>query len=254
MRARRLVVGTLCGAILCFWCGWASGFHHSTSAAFATWGVSLVGVVMIDVLFWQGRHHRRPALLLAPAGGPWPWPGHGGGRRALLGASPWLAIIVVVLVWEVLGIDTGAHDPHLTISALAQAFRPLHAALLLVWILVGIGYGAARARAPVTEASGGREPGAAARLAGAGGMQSVVIGGHYYPLAPALLLPQSRAVGVAFWIAVIVAFGLVDLVARRSGGRLATAEEFVRLVSGPPLANVALMAAWTFGGWHLFAH
>ena len=85
-------------------------------------------------------------------------------------------------------------------------------------------------------------------------MQSVVIGGHYYPLAPALLLPQSRAVGVAFWVAVIAAFGLVDLVARRSRRRLATGEEFVRLVSGPPVARLALVAAWTFAGWHLFAH
>jgi hypothetical protein len=165
-----------------------------------------------------------------------------------------LAVIAVVVVWEVLGIDTGPHQPHLTISALAQAFRPLDAALLLVWILIGIGYGAARARAPVTEPSGGREQGTTARLTGAGGMPGAAAGGHHLPLAPALLLPQSRAVGVAFWVAVIAAFGLVDLVARRSRRRLATGEEFVRLVSGPPVARLALVAAWTFAGWHLFAH
>jgi hypothetical protein len=219
-----------------------------------TWGISVGAVVIIDVLFWQGRHHRRPALHLAPADGPWPRPGHGGGRRALLGIAPWLAITLVVVVWEALGIDTGTHEPHLTISALAQAFRPLDAALLLVWILVGIGYGAARARAPLPAASERREPRAVGPLAGAGGMQGAATAGHHPAVVPALLLPQSRAVGVAFWIAVIVALGLVDLWARSSGGRLATAEEFARLVSGPTLANIALIAAWTFAGWHLFAH
>ncbi len=222
-----------------------------------TWGLSLVGVVAIDVLFWRGRRHRRPGWRLAPADGPWPRPGQGGGRRTLLGVWPWLAIIVVVVAWEVLGIDTGTHQPHLTISALAQAFRPLDAALLLVWILIGIGYGAARARAPVTEASGERKQGAGGHAAGAGGISTVqkaAAGGHHARLVPALLLPETRSAGVAFWIAVIVAFGLVDLAARRSGGRLATAEEFARLVSGPPVANMALVAAWAFAGWHLFAH
>ncbi len=250
-------MGALCGAILCAWCGWASGFHHSTAPAFVTWGVSLASVVVIDVLWWQGRHRRRPGWHLAPADTPWPRPGRGGGRRIVLGAWPWLTIIVVVVVFEVLGIDTGTHEPHLTISALAQAFRPLDAALLLVWVLVGIGYGAARARAPVTEPGGSEERGAVGHLAGAGGMGGVkgaAAAGHCAPLVPGLLLPQTRAAGVAFWIAVIVAAAVVDLVARRSGGRLATAEEFVRLVSGPRLANVALVVAWTFAGWHLFAH
>ena len=38
-------------------------------------------------------------------------------------------------------------EAHLTISALAQAFRALNAALLLVWMLAGLGYGLTRARA-----------------------------------------------------------------------------------------------------------
>ena len=70
---------------------------------------------------------------------------------------------------------------------------------------------------------------------------------------PALLLPKSRAVGVAFWVGPIVACGLVELAARRSRGRLADAEEFVRLISGPPVDNVLLIFAWTYAGWHLFA-
>ena len=60
---------------------------------------------------------------------------------------------MVALAWDVLGIDTGPHEYHLTISALAQAYRPLNAALLLVWMLAGVGYGAARARAPVASTS-----------------------------------------------------------------------------------------------------
>jgi hypothetical protein len=48
------------------------------------------------------------------------------------GVAPWLGFIVVIVAWEVLGIDTGPNQYHLTISALAQAYRPLNAALLLV--------------------------------------------------------------------------------------------------------------------------
>ena len=57
-------------------------------------------------------------------------------------------LLAVALAWDVLGIDTGPHQYHLTISALAQAYRPLNAGLLLVWMLVGVGYQAARVRAP----------------------------------------------------------------------------------------------------------
>ena len=76
-------------------------------------------------------------------------------------------------------------------------------------------------------------------------------GGHH--AVPALLLPQSPPVGVAFWVAVPVAAVLIDLTARRSGGRRADAEEFVRFVSTSTVANVALIAAWLFAGYHLFA-
>jgi hypothetical protein len=157
--------------------------------------------------------------------------------------------MLVVLVWEVLGIDTGPRQAHLTISALAQAFRPLDAALLLVWILVGLGYGAARARAPVGWLSGetahGASPGASSTAA--------VVAGHP-AIVPALLLPPSRAVGVTFWAGLIVACVLVEIAARRSRGRLADAEEFVRQISGPTAANALLIVMWMYAGWHLFAH
>ena len=70
---------------------------------------------------------------------------------------------------------------------------------------------------------------------------------------PALLLPSSRPVGVVFWVAVPVVAILIDLVARRSGGRMAKADEFVRFISTAQAANVALILGWTFAGYHLFA-
>ena len=57
---------------------------------------------------------------------------------------PWLILVLVAVAWDVLGIDTGPHQYHLTISALAQAYRPLNAALVLFWILAGVGYEMAR--------------------------------------------------------------------------------------------------------------
>ena len=240
------------GAALAGWCGWVSGFHRSSTAAEVTWVVSLALVVGVGLLFWLGRRGSRVGWHLDPAAEPWPRPGCGGGRQALLGAAPWLVVIVVVAAWDALGIDTGTHEAHLTISALTEVYRPLNALVLLIWMLVGIGYAAARARAPVarTAADGGvaagrTEPGAAWVAF------AVPVAGH--PVAPALLLPSNRPVGVAFWIAVLVATVVVDGAARRSAGRVATAEEFARFISTAWPAKVALIAAWTVAGYHLFA-
>jgi hypothetical protein len=60
-------------------------------------------------------------------------------------------------------------------------------------------------------------------------------------------------VGVVFWLALLLATVAVDLAARRSAGRIATAEEFARFISSAWPANVALIAAWAFAGYHLFA-
>ena len=79
----------------------------------------------------------------------------------------------------------------------------------------------------------------------------MTLGGH--PVVPGLLLPSSPAAGVAFWIAVPIAALLVDLAARRSHGRVASAEELARFISTPLAANVALIAVWVFAGYHLFA-
>jgi hypothetical protein len=146
----------------------------------------------------------------------------------------------------------------LTISALSQAFRPLNALLLLVWMLLGIGYAAARARAPSgalrRDGSSGRTVEAGRRGGGAlcaAGLAPGGGGGHQ--LTPALLLPSNRPAGVSFWIGLLVVAVAVDLIARRSAGRVATAEEFARFISTAAGVNVVLIAAWAFAGYHLFA-
>jgi hypothetical protein len=45
----------------------------------------------------------------------------------------------------------------------------------------------------------------------------------------------------------------LDLVARRSRGRLASAGDVARLVGANPLANVFVALAWGYAGYHLFA-
>jgi hypothetical protein len=249
VRGRRFLLVAVALA-LGAWCGWVSGFHRSTTAAEVTWVLSLAAVVAVDVALWRGSKGSAVGWRLQPAAEPWPRPGRGGGRRALGGVAPWFVLIVVAVAWDVLGIDTGPHEAHLTISALAQAYRPLNAALLLVWMLVGVGYEVARVRTPRGAApaagAGGPREGVAWCAAGA-----APVPGHQ--LAPALLLPSSRPAGVAFWVAVVVAACAVDLVARRSQGRLASAEEFVRFISTATAANVVLIVAWAFAGYHLFA-
>jgi hypothetical protein len=211
-------------------------------------------VVAIDLVLWRGRRHHRPDWPFSPAEKPWPRPDRGGPRRAFLGVAPWLVLCLAILAWELLGIDTPPKQIHLTISALAQEYRPIHAALLLLWILVGIGYGVARARVPAVN---GPLSGLGQGLSPDGSSSAVAVAavfvGHLTPI-PALLLPQDRAVGVAFWLAVVVVAMLLDFTARGSRGRMATGEELLRLISGSPIARIFLIVAWTFGGWHLFAH
>jgi hypothetical protein len=253
VRGHRIALA-LAGVALCAWCGWVSGDHRTTFAAELTWVLTVVAVILIDVALWRGKTGRRLGWHLEPVRDPWPRPGDGGGGPALRGVAPWLALMVVVVAWEVLGIDTGPHQYHLTVSALAQAYRPLNAALLLVWVLVGIGYEAARVRAPIGDAQAlehQEDPNVREGGTALAAMTAISVGGHH--AAPALLLPQSPPVGVAFWVAVPIAAVLIDVTARRSGGRRADAEELVRFISTSWPANVALIAAWVFAGYHLFA-
>jgi hypothetical protein len=224
-----------------------------TAAAEVTFIVTLATVVLVDIALWRSSRAGGPTWHVEPAHQPWPRDGRGGHGPALRGVAPWLALILAVAAWEALGIDTGPHQYHLTVSALAQAYRPLNAGLLLAWVLVGFGYEVALVRAPIDRGhtrahrERPRDPdhgGAFAMAAGSVGVQHG---------APALLLPQSPPAGVAFWILVPVVAVLVDWAARRSGGRIASAEEFIRFISSAPLARYALIVAWVVAGYHLFA-
>jgi hypothetical protein len=249
----RGIAGGLAALALCAWCGWASGFHRTTPGADITWLATAVAVVAFDLTLWRGASTGRAALGLEPARDPWPRPGRGGAEAALRGLAPWLGLIAVIVAWEGLGIDSGPHQYHLTISALAQAYRPLNAAVLLVWAIVGVGYAAARVRAP-TDGTDGRRRQDTARSPDEGAKFAVAVGSvgvHHGPTA--LLLPQSPGIGVAFWVAVPVVAVLIDASARRSAGHRATAEECVRFISSAWPVNFALIAAWGLAGFHLFA-
>lgn len=204
-----------CALALCAWCGWVSGFHRSTAPAVATWAISLLAIASVNVMLWRGRRGRQPGWHLRPADDPWPRRKWLRRRYVLAGISPWLGLALVVVVWEILGIDTGSSEPHLTISALAQAFRLLNAALLLVWMLAGFGYGVARARAPVLSPPAMRDPSAAA---GAALVSGYPAGTHLPTVTLGLLLPANRAVGVGFWLGVVAIGVVIDFIARHSGG------------------------------------
>jgi hypothetical protein len=255
VRRRVVLVAAFAAAAVALgaWCGWVSGYHRTSGGAEITWVASTAAVVVVDVALWKGRRHGSTAP-------PWPRLGRGGGRRALAGVAPWLALVAAAVAWDALGLDTGPRQYHLTISALAQAYRPLNAALLLVWILAGIGYGTARAKcpAPLADTPVAETPARERPAGGASGTASVVgfAGLVTHPAAaagPALLLPASPATGVAFWIAVPVAAIVIDIVARRSAGSLANGGEFVRFISSAPWADVVLIVAWLGAGYHLFA-
>ncbi len=256
MRVRTVLVAVPTTVALCAWCGWVSGFHRTSGAAEITWIVSLAAVVLEDTALWRASLANGFGWQLPRAGAPWPRGGRGGSRLALRGVAPWLILILIALAWDILGIDSGPHQYHLTISALAQAYRPLNAAVLLTWMLVGVGYEAARVRAPVGGESA-PPPSASDQRDSPQGTQGLLgacvlgLGAHSNP--PALLLPSSPPVGVAFWIAVPVAAIVIDLVARRTNGVVATAEEFVRFISTSSVAHLLLIAAWVFAGYHLFA-
>ncbi len=253
VRGHHLLYGVAAVA-LCAWCGWVSAYHRTTVAAEVTWVLSLGAVLVVDVALWRGKNRRRFGWHLEPVDDPWPRPGREGGRLALRGVAPWILLFALALAWDVLALDTGPHEYHLTISALAQAYRPLNAALLLVWIAAGIGYVVARVRAPVhsQNTSGSlveTDPDTPAPSALGAGMLSG--GGH--PFAPALFLPSSPPVGLAFWVALPILVIVVDQSARRSHGRVANGEELIRFISKPTVANVVLIGLWVLAGYHLFA-
>jgi hypothetical protein len=243
-----VVKGTLLVVVLGVWCGWASGFPPSSTGAFVTWATSLAAVIGAGFLWWRGRNRPESVWHQPAVEAEWPEADREGRHRVLRGVAPWLVLAIIVLAWEVLGIDTGVDEPHLTVSALSQAFRPFHAALLLTWIAVGLGYGAARARSAHLGDQGGPPVGPSS---------VAMVGGHPVVgpgVTPALLLPANRAVGVGFWVGLVVVCTVLEWVARRSESRLATAGDLVRLVSRSTAVSLVLVGLWSYAGWHLFAH
>jgi hypothetical protein len=239
------------------WCGWASGFRVGTRASQTVWGISLAAVLLAALAIYAGSRGYRFGWRVEPAPEPWPRPGQGGRRRALAGTATWLALAVIVLAWEILGIATGPHEPHMTISALSLAFRPMRAFMLAVWMGVGVSFAGARARSPAIpidrRGGDGRTGSPPAASAGGLALGSTHRLRHAAPLL-ALLEGRSRAVGVGFWIAVVVCAGGIDIVARRSAGRIANFEELLRFISHSVVVRLFLVVAWVYAGWHLFAH
>ena len=245
-------------AFVCAWCGWVSGFHRDTVAAEVTWLVSLGAVVAIDLGLWAGRRGLSWGWYVEPTAEAWPRPGRGGSTPAMLGAAPWAGLVLLALGWDVLALDTPPRQYHLTISALSQAYRPLNAALLLLWLGIGVAYGVTRARAPeeTRMPAGAPDTTPGTSLSGVFGVASATMGRHSALVGrtfPGLLLPQVPAVGVFFWAAAPVVAIAIDQLARRSGGRIANAEEVLRFVSTATPVKILLVVAWGFAGYHLFA-
>ncbi|MDA8072405.1 MAG: hypothetical protein M0Z82_12610 [Actinomycetota bacterium] len=313
---RHRVIAVLAVGVLLAWCGWASAYRAGTNGGKVIWAVSLAVVAVVAVVAdgaWRRGHRQWVAPRPAPA---WPAPAGADDRRSVLrGMAPWLVLALVVVTWEALGIDTGRHQPHLTLSALVLAFRAMRAATLAVWTGLGLGFVAVRLRAravpdlhrrrrrcrwPSSASHGALVPGAlilgtalvsrrsmptarrvrsaltawtrwpvptartarseasvrVARSAQARGIPTATAGLgllHHSSLL-ALLEGDSRAVGVGFWIGVVVVAGAVEVMARRSAGRFCTFEQLLRWISEPVLAEVVAAAAWVYAGWHLFAH
>jgi hypothetical protein len=250
------VGGILALLVSLAWCGWASQYKAFTTGGKITWGISLAAVVVVAGLLFAGRRGWRLGIPVRAPQAPWPRPGRGGAGPAFAGTWPWLALTLCILAWEILGLDTGPHQPHLTISALVLFARPLRAATLWTWMAVGCGFAWARARAAgLREEPGAPELGAArppvenrasrGRAPQVPGASAMVVG---------LLLPHVRAAGYAFWGCVVAAGVGLHLLGRRSGGRRADFEELLRFISRPAWARVLLIIAWTYAGWHLFAH
>ncbi len=115
---------------------WISGLQRFTwGARFGVFGCALAVVVLGGL--WQRCSEPRSSRVrgsLKEAGPPAPaslshidrW-----------GLAAWLLVIVVAVIWDVLGLLTPANRAHLTLSALELAYRPFHAVLFALWLLIG---------------------------------------------------------------------------------------------------------------------
>jgi len=107
---------------------WASGWHRFTwGARLGMFGCALA--VLGVGLFWR---HRRPNARSSGSDGAAPLP-----AVNHTGAALWLVVILVAAVWDVLGLLTPPGQHHLTLSAIALAYRSLHALLFACWLAIG---------------------------------------------------------------------------------------------------------------------
>ena len=177
---------------------------------------------------------------LRRADDPWPRPGVGGSGPALRGVAPWLALVVV---GAGLGRPRHRHRAAPVPPDDQRAGPGLPSAERRPSSWSGCSSGSAT-RPPASghpSTAPDRPVTDATRTVRSTGARSPRPWDHGSTTArPRLLLPQSPPVGVAFWVAVPVVAVLIDVAARRSHGRAATAEEFVRFISTARLANLAL--------------
>lgn len=202
-----------------------SGYHRGTLGAAVTFLISIATVVTYRAT--------------APCPGRAQW-------RHMEGSNwPWALVGLVVLTWELLGLDTGK-GTHLTLSGLTQAIRPLSAVTMMIWLLVGLRCALER-RQPKRASS---KPAPTDVLGATTGWSL-----HLHMASPglvALALPSSRSVGVCFWIAAGVGSLGLEIWARRSGGRVATANEVLSFGCRSQIGQFLVVAAWVIAGYHLF--
>lgn len=70
----------------------------------------------------------------------------------------------------------------------------------------------------------------------------------------AVLIGSNKPVGLAFWLAVIVALGTLEALAHLTRLPLPALEDLVGRYLRHPVARAAGVAVWLYAGWHLFSH
>ncbi len=112
---------------------WASGWQRDTwGARLGTFGW---GLVVLGLGFVSQRRSALSGSSIVVRPTAWAAAQDPAVRRR--GASVWLTIFVVAAAWDVLGLLTPADQHHLTLSAMALAYQPLHALLFAYWLAAG---------------------------------------------------------------------------------------------------------------------
>ena len=196
--------------VLGTWCGFVSGFHRSTAAAVATWCVSFLAVIGstgCSTVIGAASNSRSSPCPQTELAGP-------SRCRPRQNPSWHFAVASPPPRDRRLGGARHRHRPafrSLDDQRPRESYRAIDAALLFVWILVGIGYGIMRPRTPADDGSSPRD----ANDAGVAS-SSAAIAVAMRPETPVLgvLLPNNRAAGVTFWVGSVGTCVLADVTAR----------------------------------------